>query len=146
MPSLCAALRTTWLVIYRRLPQTFLLHLWLNCLPLLKHSGCYRGRLDIQECPRWGPKHWFQCWTTHSLQKSPPPPKHLMNNTLPGWMALDSINLILWSQMLRGSLRLCHWVQRESNWFIIPPVVCLLFLFFSGINWWSLLQKGNSIR
>ena len=105
--------------------------LWME----VRHSG---------KCPRWGTKHWFQCCTRHTYSFQEHLLKHLMSHTLPVRVALDFTNLILWGQMLRVSLRSCHWVKRESDWFIFSSVFFCLFA-FPPLRWHKLMVSGKEV-
>lgn len=107
---------------------------------LLRREVRYSGR-----CPRWGTKHWFQSGTRHTYSFLEHLPKHLMSHTLPVPVAVDSTNLILPSQMLRVSLRSCHWVKRESNWFIFSSTFFWLFVFPPPLQWHKLMVSGRKV-
>lgn len=95
--------------------------------------------------PRWGTKHWFQCCTRRTYSFLERLSKHLMSHTLPVPVAVDSTNLILQSQMLRVSLRSCHWVKGESNWFIFSSTFFRLFVFPPPLQWHKLMVSGRKV-
>lgn len=78
-------------------------------------------------------KHCFVC-TRHVYRFQKRLPKHLVIHTLPEWVVLDAPNLILCSQILKVSLRSCHWVKIESEWFTFSSFFFVCFSSFSVVN------------
>lgn len=64
-----------------------------------------------------------------------------MNKLLPGWVVLHSINLILWSWMLRVSLRLCHGSKERAT----CQSFRLLFVCFPLLQWHKLIVSGKKV-